>query len=93
MQIGLADVINSLKSELFDLHMNPGEKMFLVGDVEIEIKFVIEKKREATGGGHYLFFAAEAKGSYKSENVHTIKLKLVPNSEWNYGRIAPAAPG
>jgi hypothetical protein len=94
MEIGLADVIDSLRRELLELDRYPSEKVFVLGDIEIEMKFVIEKTAEAKGGGHYLFFAAEAKGSYKKENVHSIKLKLTPNPEWRGGRrVMPSAGG
>ena len=92
MEIGLRDVVDSLRRELLDLDRFPSEKMFLLQDVEIEMKFVIEKSAGASGRGHYLFFAAEAKGSYKSQNVHTIKLKLGANPNWHGGAIYPAPP-
>jgi hypothetical protein len=92
MEIGLADVIDSLRRELLELDRYPSEKIFILGEVEIEMKFVIEKVAEAKAGVHYLFFAAEAKGSYKNQNVHTIKLKLTQNPEWRGGRrMMPSA--
>lgn len=107
MEIGLADVIDSLRRELLELDRRATEKIFLLGDVELEMKFVVEKQAEAGGKGHYLFLAAEAKGSYKSANIHTIKLKLEPNKSWREGgegssmhgggglpeRLAPSPPG
>jgi hypothetical protein len=85
MEIGLADVITSLKRELLEVQKRPEERILTIKDIEIELKFVVEKERGVVGKGHYLFFAAEAKGSYKNQNVHTIKLKLEPNKEFPHG--------
>lgn len=93
MEIGLASVIDSLRDELLNLERNATEKMFLLNDVEIEMKFVVERMGEAAGRGHYLFFAAEAKGSYKNQNVHTIKLKLVTNPERHGGKHLAVGAG
>ena len=97
MELGLGEVISGLKRELLEMHIRPDEKMLVLSGVELELKFVVEKAGEATGKNHYLFFAAEAKGSYKNQNVHTMRLKLEPNSEWEYGgvvaaHVTPSAP-
>jgi hypothetical protein len=82
MEIGLADVIRSLKEELLALDRTDDEKPLVVKSIDVEIKFVVEKAGSATGKAKYLFFAAEAKGEYKNQNVHTVKLTLGPNPGW-----------
>jgi hypothetical protein len=96
-EIGLADVIRSLKNELLMLEKTNDEKPLVVNSIDFEIRFVVEKKGGATGKANYLFFAAEAKGEYKSQNVHTIKLSLGVNPGWKnsqgiYG-VLPPSPG
>ncbi len=78
METGLTDLIGTLKRELEEVQEQPGKKLLFVETVEIEIKFVVEKAAEGSGAAKYLLFAVEGKGSYKSENVHTIKLTLHP---------------
>jgi Trypsin-co-occurring domain 2 len=85
MEIGLVDLIATLKKEFQDLQQLPGPKMLSMTTVELEIKFTVQKNIEAGAKAKWLLLAAEAKGSYKNENVHTIKLSFEPNESW--GRI------
>jgi Trypsin-co-occurring domain 2 len=46
---------------------------------EIEVSFGIKKEVEGKGGVEFYVFAIEAGGSYKSEEVHRLTLKLKPS--------------
>jgi hypothetical protein len=52
--------------------------MFTIIDIELELKFVVEKTVDASGGVHWVLFAVDAKGEYKDQRVNTIKLRLNP---------------
>jgi hypothetical protein len=52
--------------------------MFFIEDIELELKFVVEKTGEATGKVQFGLFAAEAKGEYKDQHVNTVTLTLKP---------------
>ncbi|MGA7887486.1 MAG: trypco2 family protein [Acidobacteriaceae bacterium] len=77
MQLGLVELIGQLKSELEQLQLSRSH-LFTVQGVDVELKFVVEKRVEATGKAHWVFLAAEAKGEYTDQQVNTIKVTLKP---------------
>lgn len=86
MELRLSDLITNLKREIEELK-STGPAMFTVDGVELELKFVVEKSTDAAGTVKWMLFAAEAKGTYKTQNVNTVRLTLKPI------RPMPAFPG
>ena len=72
---GLRDAIESSQEALKERGQ---DAMFQIDKVEAEIHFVVEKTAGAGGGFNIHFVTIGAKGSYKKENVHTLKLTLSP---------------
>ncbi|HEV2315427.1 MAG TPA: trypco2 family protein [Candidatus Acidoferrales bacterium] len=77
MELGLTDLIATLKEEIGKLQFT-GRPMFFIEGVELELKFVVERTADAFGKVQWLLFAAEAKGTYKNEHVNTVTLSLKP---------------
>ena len=77
MDLGLIELVRQLKYEIGQLQYTD-VPMFAIEEVELELKFLVEKTVDATGKAHWVLFAAEAKGEYKDQQVNTIKLKLKP---------------
>jgi hypothetical protein len=78
--IGLREAIRSLRSELSSAMLEGAgdELRFRVGPVELE--FLVEITREATGEGGVRFWVASlgAKGSTSNTASHRVKLVLSP---------------
>ena len=73
--IGLADFIGQVKDEIKRARDNAkGDYMFEYADVELEMSFVVSKK--AKGG--IRFVVVNAGGGYSKEEVHTLRVKLIP---------------
>jgi hypothetical protein len=66
------------------------EVAFLLDSAEVEAKFTVTNE----GKAGIQFYVVTVGGDIKSENVHSIKLKLKPTSEFEKvaGRINRAAP-
>jgi Trypsin-co-occurring domain 2 len=80
MRIPLAEVIQSLRSELMDA-MRVGsveELKFGVGPVDMEFQLDVTKEVEAGTGVKFWVINADAKGSYTSASTQRVKLTLTP---------------
>ena len=75
-ELGLIELIDKLRQDIAKLQDRPA--MFTIQDIELELKFVVEKTANASGGVHWVLFAADAKGEYKDQRVNTITLRLTP---------------
>lgn len=91
---GLTDLVAALRSEIdraqTKLAEQGKEAMFNLDHVEAEVHFVIEKGAGGGGGFNIHFVAVEAKGNYKSQNVHKLKISLTPVGPTAFAR--PPAP-
>ena len=83
-RIGLADFLEALRAEFDDakarLTRSGKEPLLNLGGVEIEIQFVVEREAKGGVGVDVGLFAVEAGGKYHSENIHKVKVKLIPQA-------------
>jgi len=81
--LGLADMLRALRQELEQARRNVGDKKPLLNleAAEVEVKFTVAKEGKGTAGVKVHFFAVEVGGTYKSEEVHRLTLKLSPPKE------------
>lgn len=71
--IGLKEMILKVKDELFAPH-DDGEPLFVVGPVELEIAFTVERDLQGGINFHVIEYGAEKKWT----EAQTIKLTLNP---------------
>jgi predicted nucleic acid-binding Zn finger protein len=81
-QIGLAEMLRALRSELLEAQQSVQESgqpaLLNLEDAEVEIKFTVKKGGSGKVGADVYFFAVELGGKYDTEQVHRLKLKLHP---------------
>jgi len=83
-KLGFTELVKALRREVEAAQARFAEgdsPMFVLTSVEAEVNFVLDREVSAGGRVNILFFAVEAKGQYKSENVHKLKIHLEPASQ------------
>ena len=92
-KIGLKETLEALRTELAlsTLFSEGKEIRFDVGEIELELQFVIEKTKEGKGG--IKFWVVEMGGgmSEKNATVQTLKIPLKP--KWSKNPQAPFEVG
>jgi len=79
-EIGLAEMIENLRSELEIAQRRGAERpvAFGVEKVELELKVVVSRKGKAGAAVKFWVVSAEAAGEGGSETTHTFKITLSP---------------
>jgi hypothetical protein len=77
--IGLAELIRQVKSELVQSATTPGDgqddtPLFLVGDIQLDIKVPVSTK----GGGGIDVKVLQLNAGVQRDDVHTVTVKLQP---------------
>lgn len=84
-EIGLAVLLAQVRREIEVAQENlktSGKKAMLDWEsAEIQISFGVTKQVDAKGEAKFYVFAIGAGGSYKSEEVHRLTLKLKPHDD------------
>jgi len=89
--IGLAKFIKAVKDEIIianERAKNEGTSIFRLGNVDIEMSFVTEKE----GNGKIKFLVVAFGGSYKKEQIHRLKITLLPNDEGSSSTTGVSEP-
>lgn len=81
-RIGLADMLQALRSELLAAQKNVANgseaPLLNLEGAEVEVKFTVKKGASGKLGADVHFFAVELGGKYGVEEVHRLTLKLQP---------------
>lgn len=78
MDVGLADAIRALRSELLEAMVDAEGKpiRFRLGTVDLELQMAVTRSAEAGGGIRFWVVDATAKASSEWVTTHTLKLQL-----------------
>lgn len=81
-EIGLSDLIVSLRKEMVEAQEKGAEEhlRFTIEDIELEIEFVTTKEGEGGGGVKFWVYNAELKAKLGEQKTHRVCFKLKPKS-------------
>jgi hypothetical protein len=85
-KIALKETLEALRIELSEsILMSEGKQIrFEVGEIELEVQFVVEKLKEGKGG--IKFWVVEMGGGITDKNSMTHKLKIPLKPIWKDGK-------
>lgn len=78
MEIELAELLTSLRSEINRARLDAAEEdvRFRVDSIELELQVSVEKSAEADAGVRFWVVSLGGKGSVKAADTHVVKLSL-----------------
>ncbi|GCA69219.1 hypothetical protein MiYa_00744 [Microcystis aeruginosa NIES-2519] len=86
MNVGLRETLEALRVELSkSILASEGEQIrFEVGDIELEVQFVVEQSKEGKGG--LKFWVVEMGGGVTNKDTITHRIKIPLKPIWKDGK-------